>query len=441
MSVTEKQLKTMFEDIGKNWETFKAENDERLSVIEKNGGVAELDEKLVKIEAAMTEVTGERDTAVAERKVMSERVDAVEASLDGLGTRERDKKRQDLVGYKEKFNEWMRSTVQYGGKMADPELSRELVLLARDIPEYKDINTGVGATGGFAVPEEIAREIHDQTRLLSPLRDLARVVQIGTSDYKELVNIHGENSAWVGEAGARSTGTTPSFRERAPTLGTLYSYPRATEESVDDVFFNVGQLLIDVTSVEHAIAEGIAWLTGSGTNRPTGIFNTAPVVTDDDASPPRSAEAIEYVPLDLSTPTTAIDPDQLLTIIYLLRASYRLNAWWAFNSSVTGVIRKLKDTQNQYLWAPGLVAGQPDRLLGYPVRTLEAMDDASTVNNLPILFGDFRRGYLIVDRVGLRITVDDNITVPGFIQWYIRKRVGGILLDNNALKAGKFSSS
>jgi len=436
----QKTMKQMLDDLGKDWETFKAANDERLDKIEAGGGTAEIDEKLVKINASMDGIDAARETAVAEAKMMADRVDELEAQMDGLGTIPDPKDRKDLKEYKDLFTDWLRSTAQYGGKMADPEMSSKLIKLGKDIPEYKDINTGVGATGGFAVPEEIATEIHDQTRLLSPLRDLARVVQIGTSDYKELVNIHGENSAWVGEASARTTSTTPSFRERAPTLGTLYSYPRATEESVDDVFFNVGQLLIDVTSVEHAIAEGIAWLTGDGVNKPTGIFDTAPVVTDDDASPPRSADAIEYVPLDNSSPLSAIDPDVLFDLVYLLRAPYRNNATWAMNSTVQGTVRKFKDTTDQYLWAPGLVGGQPSTLLGFPIRTLEAMDDATT-DLFPILFGDFRRGYLIVDRVGLRITVDNNITVPGFIQWYIRKRVGGILLDNNALKAGKFATS
>lgn len=438
----DKDTKKLLEDLGKDWETFKAANDERIEKLEASaGGVGEIDEKLDKINTSMDKLSGERDAALAAEKALGERIDEMESSLDGLSTSGTGRAvRKDLADHKDVFVAWMRSVAQFGPKAADPALSAKLKQLEGEIPEYKDISGAAGASGGFAIPEEISTEIHDQTRLLSPLRSICRVVPIGTSDYKELVNIHGENSAWVGEAGARSTGTTPSFRERAPTMGTLYSYPRATEESVDDVFFNVGQLLIDVTSVEHAIAEGVAFLSGDGTNKPTGILNTAPTTDDDDASPARNAEEIEYVPLDLSSPLSAIDPDQLLTLVYLLRSSYRMNATWTFNSNTTALIRKLKDTQERYLWAPGLVAGQPDRLLGYPSLTVEAMDDATSALH-PILFGDFRRGYLIVDRVGLRITIDNNITAPGFIQWYIRKRVGGILLDNNAIKAGKFSTS
>jgi HK97 family phage major capsid protein len=435
------EIKEVLEGLGAQWKEYRETNDARLDALEDGKGVAEFEEKLEKLGGAMDTLTEQRDEALTKANIIQERLEEVEATIDGFGTIKSSKVRKEVKEYEETFDSWMRSFAQFGGKQADPEVSSRLHSLQKQLIESKDIDTTAGASGGFAVPEIISTQIHDQLRLLSPMRDLCRVVSVGTSDYKELVNIHGEASAWVGETGTRSTSTTPSFRERAPTMGTLYAYPRSTEEALDDVFFNVQQLLVDVTSTEFAIAESTAFLAGDGTNKPTGIFDTAPATTDDDASPPRSAEAIEYVPLDTASPTTAVEADQLLTLLYLLRSGYRQNATWAMNSNFTATVRKLKDGQNQYLWAPGLQAGQPDMLLGYPVRTLEAMDSGTAVGEHPILFGDFSRGYLIVDRVGLRITVDNNITVPGYVQWYIRKRVGGILLDNNAIKAGKWASS
>ncbi len=435
-----KEMKVLLEDLGRDFEEFKKANDQRLDTIEKGAGFAEVEEKVEKINASMDELVKERDKAMAEAKVLADRIDQLEATLDGADVLGGKSVRKDLLAYQDTFEKWMRSTVAFDGKQADPEITRELQKLAKEIPELKAIDTTVGATGGVAVPEVISRMINDQVRLVSPFRDMVKVVTVGTSDYKELVNIHGEASAWVGETGARSETATPQFRERAPTMGTLYAYPRATEESVDDVFFNVAQLLVDVTGDEFAIAEEDAFIRGNGTNKPTGILNTAPTTDTDTASPARSAEAIEYIPLDTSSPLSAIDPDQLITIVYRLRRPYRRRANWAMNSNTTGDVRKLKDSQGQYLWAPGLQAGQPDSLLGYNVRTLEGMDDA-TANLHPILFGDFMRAYVLVIRVGLRITVDNNITTPGYIKWYIRQRTGGILLDNNALKAGKYSTS
>ncbi len=433
-----KDLKSLLDSIKSNFEAFKAANDERLDALEKGNGIAEVTEKIEKIEKDIDADQQNYDQVLQEAKALQDRVDELEGAFDGFGaTQDGKAKLKEETAYEKAFERYMRSCTQVKG--GDPQAQRELRDAEKALLEVKDIATTTGAAGGFAVPEVISTDIHDQLRLLSPMRDLCRVVQVGTSDYKELVNIHGENSGWVGETGTRNQTNTPTFRERAPTMGTLYAYPRATEESVDDVFFDVAGMLTEVTATEFAIAESTAFLSGDGSNKPTGILNTTPTTDTDDASPARSAEAIEYIALDSSSPTTAIDPDRLIDIVYKTRAPYRQNGTWAMNSLVTGEVRKLKDGQSQYLWAPGLQPGQPASLLGYPIRTLEAMADLAQ-DSFSILFGDWRRGYLIVDRVGLRITVDDNITTPGYINWYIRKRVGGILLDNNALKAGRYDT-
>ncbi len=433
-----KDLKKLLEDLGKDWKQYQETNDARLDTIEQAGGIAEFDEKIKKINASIDVIVKERDQAMMAAKIVGERVDQLEATIDGLEALGGKDARPDLREYEQVFEAWMRSTVQFGGTQADPALQSKLRELSANIPEYKAFDTLTGAAGGSAVPEQIARDINDQVRLVSPVRDLVKLVNIGTSDYKELLNIHGEDSAWVGETVARTEKATSAFRERVPTLGTLYVFPKATEESLDDMFFNVQQLIVDVTGDEFAIQEEDAFLRGDGTNKPTGLTNTAPDTTTDDASPARDADTLEYVPLDTATPTTEIDPDQLLTMIYLLRRPYRMRAQWIMNSSTTGTVRKLKQN-SEYIWAPGLQAGEPDRLLGFPHRTLEGMDDV-TQDLFPIGFGDFKRGYLMVIRVGLRMTVDNNITEPGYVKFYIRERVGGIILDNNAIKLGRFDT-
>ena len=434
-----KELKELLDSLGRDWKQFKADNDQRFDNLAKDLGVAEIEEKLEKINTAMTDAIKERDRAEQEAKVLQERLDQLEATIDGIDFTSGKTVRKDLKEYEEIFDAYLRSFVQFGGKQGDPEILRKLFDLGQTIPEIKAFDTTVPAAGGVAVPKVIARDINDQVRLVSPIRDMVKLVQIGTSDYRELLNIHGENSGWAGETDTRNETNTPQFRERIPTMGTLYAYPRSTEEALQDVFFNIPQMIVQVTGDEFAIQEESTMLNGSGTNRPTGIFNTAPTTESDTASPARGANAIQYVPLSTSSPA-AIDPDQLITMLYLLRRPYRSGAQWAMNSVVQGEIRKIKDGQGRYQWAPGLAPGQPDRLLGFPVRTLEGMADL-TANQFPILFGNFRRGYLLVIRAGLRITVDDNITQPGYVKWYIRQRTGGILLDNNALKAGRFANS
>jgi HK97 family phage major capsid protein len=266
----------------------------------------------------------------------------------------------------------------------------------------------------------------------SPVRDLIKVVPVGTSDYKELVDIGGTTAGWVGESDSRTATNTGQLREVAPTHGELYAYPQASEWSLDDIFFNVDAWISDSVARAFAVAEGLAVISGNGTNKPTGMTNTPPVSTADDASPKRAAAAYQYVLSGDNSPA-AIDGDSLIDAQYTLNSSYRANANWVMNSNTMGAVRKLKASgTGEYIWQPSLQAGQPDLLLGKPVRAWEQMADVGG-GNLPVAFGDFRQGYLLTERVGLRIT-RDNVTNVGFVRFYVRKRVGGKPLNNDAVK-------
>ncbi len=432
--MTDKQYTV--ESLGKAWEEFKDTNDARLKALEAGQGTAEFDAKLTKIDDAMQKYIADRDAKDAS---LQEQVDSLEEKVAGMRA-SKDPTKQARAGYYDAFIEYIRAGKAAGSSHAERLQAAGETLNKARTAEGKAVQTTVNADGGFAVPEEIDTAIGDQVRELSPMRDLILAREVGTPDFKELLNIHGEASGWVGETDTRSETATPSLRQRAPTFGTLYAYPKATEESLDDVFFDVGAFLAENVAGEFAIAEATAFLTGNGTNKPTGLLNTAPVVTDDDASPARSAEAIEYVPADTASPAATITADSLITLVYTLRAQYRARGVWAMNSLTTATIRKLKDSQNQYLWAPGLANGQPDTLLGYPLRTLEALADIAA-DALPVVFGDWSRGYHVADLVGMRVTVDNNLTTPGYVKWYFRKRLGGILFDNNALKCLKIANS
>jgi HK97 family phage major capsid protein len=299
----------------------------------------------------------------------------------------------------------------------------------------KDVTIGTAASGGYAVPEIIGRDIDKFVSLANPLRSLAKVVQVGSSDYKELLDIRGESVGWVAETGTRSATTTPQLREIVPTHGELYAYPQASEWSLDDVFFNVQEWLVENVGMSFAASEAQAYIDGNGTSKPTGIYNTAPVSTADGASPLRAAAAIQFVPSAASP--DAITPDSLLDLRYTVKSEYLdgPGVAWIMNRTTAAAVRKLKDTTNDYLWQQGLALGQPATLLGFPVVISDAMPDIAT-NAHPVLFGNFRRGYLIVDRVGLRITVD-QVTTPGYVKFYIRRRTGGIVLNNDAIKCLK----
>jgi HK97 family phage major capsid protein len=129
----------------------------------------------------------------------------------------------------------------------------------------------------------------------------------------------------------------------------------------------------------------------------------------------------------------------LLDVAYALAAPYRANARWVMNSATARILAKYKDQQNQYLWQPSVINGQPDRFLGYPVTIAEAMPDVGA-NTFPIAFGDFSRGYLIVDKVGSRL-VRDPYSKPGFIRLYAYRRTHGATADSNAIKLLKIAST
>ncbi|MCO6440695.1 MAG: phage major capsid protein [Nitrococcus mobilis] len=314
--------------------------------------------------------------------------------------------------------------------------------------QQKAVTEGSDPGGGFAVPEQLSRQILQRMRDLSPIRQVARVVQVSSSDYVELVDIGGTSSGWVGEGDSRSETNTPQLAEVRPTFGIVYSRPQASEEALADIMFDVQGWLVDRCSEELAIAESQAFISGDGTKKPTGFLDASPVSTADDGSPARSFGVLQYIPTGvsdgfgtLSTSSPEHYPaDVLWQTVYALRAGYRSGAVWLMNSSTAGVIRRFKDADGRYIWQDSLIEGQPSMLCGHRVQLAEHMPDIGA-NAHPVAFGNFRRGYTIADSFGLRITVDSNITEPGQTKFYIRKRVGGITRDDHAAKVIKVALS
>lgn len=327
--------------------------------------------------------------------------------------------------HKKRFEAWLRKPNDNATKQALGDFESKM--------ETKEVSIGSSSGGGFAVPEEIVRDIERLEKKFSPVRDLVKVIRVGTGDVKQLVNMRGQTAGWVGETDTRTQTVTPQLREIQPTFGEIYAYPWTTEWALDDVFFDVGAWLAEEVAEQFAVEEGAAVLTGNGTKKPTGMLNTTPVTTADHASPLRAAAAYQYV-ANTSSPTgTVLLPDSLIDLVYSVNSRYRANGTWTMNSTTAAAVRKLKDQQGQYLWQAGLSAGQPDLLLGYPVSMWEQMSDIGN-NNFPIGFGNFRRGYLLCDRTQIRITVDSNITEPGKIKFFVRRREGGHVLNNDAVK-------
>lgn len=328
-----------------------------------------------------------------------------------------------------------------GAKAADP--ARDAFVdryLRRGIDagvEMKSLSGASGGEGGYAVPCEIDGAIAATLKSLSPIRGIATVVQTGTSGYRKLIATGSTGAGWVGETDARPGTGTRSFAEIAPPSGELYANPAASQAMLDDAMFNVEDWLADEIAREFAVAEGAAFVSGNGTNRPKGFLSHAATNEADGA---RAFGTLQFVASGAAGGFAASNPqDKLVELVHSLRAPYRGGACWVMNSDTLARIRKFKTTDGAFLWQPGLVEGQAASLLGYPVVEAEDMPDVAA-NSLSIAFGNFRAGYLIADRGETHILRDPFSNKP-FVHFYATKRVGGAIIDSNAIKLMKFAAS
>ena len=297
--------------------------------------------------------------------------------------------------------------------------------------------TGVtGDAGGYAVPREIDAVIDATLKNVSPIRAIANVVKVGSAGYRKLVTTGGTPSGWASEAAARPGTATPVFAEIAPPMGELYANPAASQAMLDDAAFDVEAWLADEIAREFASAEGSAFVSGSGVDRPKG-FLTQPTAATGDAT--RAFGTLQYLASGAAGDFAANPQERLIDLVQALRAPYRQGASFVMNSSTLARIRKFKTSDGAFVWQPSLIAGQPATLLGYPVVEAEDMPDIAA-NALSIAFGNFQLGYLITERSETQILRDPYSNKP-FVNFYATKRVGGCVTNSEAIKLMKFAAS
>lgn len=296
--------------------------------------------------------------------------------------------------------------------------------------EAKALSLQTSTDGGYAVPEELDRSIQDLLINISPFRQLANVVQVGNSNYKKIVNKRGTASGWVGEVASRGVTATPLLAEIIPPLGEIYAFPQASQQMLDDVFFNAEAWISGEVAVEMDRAEGAAFLNGTGTNQPKGILAQTVATTDDGV---RAFGSIQAVHTGVAGDWAASNKfDTLFTLVGKLKAGHRANASFITNKALLFEMAAFKDSQGRYLWQPSLQAGKPDTLLGYPVHEMEDMP-AKATGSASLIFGNFKAAYTIVDRMGTRV-LRDALTNKPYVGFYVTRRVGGAVIDSEAAK-------
>ncbi|GFE66710.1 phage major capsid protein [Litoreibacter roseus] len=301
--------------------------------------------------------------------------------------------------------------------------------------DAKGMTTAVAADGGYLVDPQTSDTISTVLKSSASLRAISNVVNVEATAYEVLVDRSDLGSGWATEtADAVETGT-PQFERISVPLHELSALPKASQRLLDDSAFDIESWLAGRIADKFATAEAAAFVSGDGVDKPKG-FLTHPTVSDDTWS----WGSLGYIATGADGEfASGAAADAIVDLVYSLGARYRANAAFVMNSKTAGAVRKMKDADGRFLWSDGLAAGEPARLMGYPVLIAEDMPDIGS-DSTAIAFGDFTKGYTIAERPDLRILRDPFSAKP-HVLFYATKRVGGDVSDFAAIKLLKFSTS
>ena len=399
-----------FDDFARTFDAFRTTNDERLSEIETRlSADVVTEEKLSRIDAALDDAKRRLDRAQLER------------SRPALGSPGGGDGRPDpaQAEHKAAFDTYVRAGEAAGLKGL----------------EAKALSAGSGPDGGYLVPATVEAEVLTRLARLSPIRAISSVRTISTGLYKRAFSTAGPASGWVGETAARPQTASSTLAELAFPAMELYAMPAATQTLLDDAIVDIDAWLASEVEAVFAEQEGFAFIRGDGVNKPKGFLASSVV-----AEAAWSWGGLGYVPTGAAGAFGAESPtDVLIDLIYALKAGYRQNATFVMNRKTQSVIRKFKDDSGIYLWQPPATAAAAATLMSFPVVEAEDMPDIAA-NSLSVAFGDFRRGYLVVDRAGIRVLRDPYSAKP-YVLFYTTKRVGGGVQDYDAIKLLRFAAS
>ena len=384
------EIKSLIEGVNQAFATFKSENDQAIADLKKGQADALQALKVDRINADISKLQDAVDEA-------NTRIAA--AQLQGVAQ----------------------------GGLKDKEYSAAFSTHMKRGEINAALNKGVAGEGGYLAPTEWDRTITDKLVQVSPMRSLASQQTISTAAYSKLFNNMGTTSGWVGETAARPVTATPAFGTLTYTTGEIYANPSATQGMLDDAEINLESWLAGEVQTEFAYQEGVAFLSGDGVNKPNGILTYVTGGTNAATHPWGAITTVN------SGAAAALTTDGILSLVYSLPSEFTGNARFAMNRATLAAARKLKDTTNQYIWQPSYAAGQPSTLAGYAVSEVAGMPDVAAAAKA-VLFGDFKRTYLVIDRIGVRV-IRDNLTSKPYVSFYTTKRVGGGMLSPQAMRA------
>jgi HK97 family phage major capsid protein len=396
----------VYDAMMRTFEEFKSENDGRLKAIEQRKGDVVAEDKLARINSALDAHQQQLDALT------------LKGARPALGA-ERASSPHGAREHKSAFDDYLRSGENSGLRLL----------------EQKAMSVGSNPDGGYLIPDETERQIGARLKDISPIRSISGVREISSNVYRKPFMTAGPAAGWIGETASRPQTSAAVLDELAFPAMELYAQPAATATLLEDSFVNLDEWLAGEVDQVFAEQEGTAFVLGDGSNKPKGFLAYTTV-----ANASWAWGNIGYIASGAAGAFPASNPsDVLIDLIYSLRAGYRQNANFVMNRKTQSTVRKFKNADGDYLWQPPATATGRSTLIGFQLVDAEDMPDVAA-NSLSIAFGDFRRGYLIVDRQGVRVLRDPYSAKP-YILFYTTKRVGGGVQDFDAIKVLKFAVS
>ena len=393
-----KEITNKVNSLGNAWENFKQVNDARLREVERKGNADPLYmEQLSRI---------------------SNVLDNQKSRMNQLETAAMRPEKEITHAMKsENPSEYTKAFKSYLRKGATSQLEGA---------EMKALSVGTAADGGYLVTPKLSETIAKIVFESSPMRQICGIEQISTDSLDIIVDNSAMAAGWTTETGTVSDTTTATIHKESIATFELYAQPKATQKLIDDSAIDIEAWIAEKVAEIFSRTENTAFIGGNGTSQPKGILSYTAGTT---------WGTIQQIN---SGTSAAVTVDGLINLYYSLADEYARASTFVMNRATVQAVRLLKDaTSGQYLWQPSLAAGSPDTLLGLPVMQASDMPVAAA-NSLSVALGDFKRGYKIVDRIGVRI-LRDPFTEKPFVKFYTTKRVGGEVVDTNAIKLLKLA--
>jgi HK97 family phage major capsid protein len=431
-------IKTVLENYGRAFEEFKKTNDELIKAKADGKAIGDIEAKLAKITTDMdqlAEIKTQFDEVV--KKINRPNFGEKDAGDLELETKSFNSYRKGLHNSPvadisaEQYTEYKKAFWTF--------IRKGSVELLSDA-ERKAMSAGTDPDGGYLLPTPTVGAMAKRIYELSNIRQIANVMSISTDALEGINDLDEAACGWVGETSARPDTGTPQVGKYRIEAHEMYAQPKATQKLLDDSLVDVEAWLAGKVADKMARTEGAAFITGDGVSKPRGFTTYTTAATADSA---RAWGTMEHIKTGVNGDFAASNPaDILFDLLQAFKPAYLdSDATWVTRREVLAKIRKFKITGSgttDYLWQPGLQAGVPDRLLGFPITMAQDMPTLGT-GSLSLALGDFKDGYQIVDRMGARV-LRDPFTDKPYVKFYTTRRVGGAVVNFEAIKFVNFSA-